>query len=65
MTCPATPVAFEAAFGWSWLVQSHWAGMTVGFGATSIGIITLGDGPLRENARVPAWVVSSASALIT
>ena len=60
-----TPVAFEAAFGWGWLVQSHWAGMTVGFGATSIGIITLGDGPLRENARVPAWVVISASALIT
>jgi hypothetical protein len=31
--------------------QSHRAGMKAGFGVMSIDIITLSDGPLRENAH--------------
>jgi hypothetical protein len=31
--------------------QSHRAGMKADFGATSIDSITLGDGPVRENAH--------------
>jgi len=44
--------------------QSHWAGMKAGFGITRIDIITLGDGPVRENPRRAAQCTALGSRLI-